>query len=67
VPGAVGYRIRWRPADRSDWTAFRDVGGDQVIETLKGVIVDDHFVGVSALSKDGAESLVTFAGLQPRQ
>jgi hypothetical protein len=66
VPGAAGYRIRWRPADRSDWTKSRDVGADKVSETLKGIIVDDHFVGVSALSKDGAESLVTFAGLPPR-
>lgn len=66
VPGAAGYRIRWRPADRSDWTASRDVGADKTSETLKGVIVDDHFVGVSALSQDGAESLVTFAGLPPR-
>jgi Peptidase family M28 len=66
VPGAAGYRIRWRPADRSDWTASRDVGAEKTSETLKGVIVDDHFVGVSALSKDGAESLVTFAGLPPR-
>ena len=67
VPGASGYRIRWRPTDRSDWTSSRDVGADKTSETLKGVIVDDHFVGVSALSKDGAESLVTFAGLPPRQ
>jgi Peptidase family M28 len=66
VPGATGYRIRWRPADRSDWTASRDVGADKTSETLKGVVVDDHFVGVSALSGDGAESLVTFAGLPPR-
>jgi len=35
-------------------------------ETLKGIIVDDHFVGVSALSANGAESLVTFGGLTPR-
>jgi Peptidase family M28 len=66
VPGAAGYRIRWRPADRSDWTQSRDVAPDKTSETLKGVIVDDHFVGVSALSEDGAESLVTFAGLPPR-
>jgi Peptidase family M28 len=66
VRGAAGYRIRWRAADRSDWTSSRDVAADKITETLNGVIVDDHFVGVSALSKDGAESLVTFAGLPPR-
>ena len=30
---------------------------------LPGVIVDDHFFGVSAVSADGAESIVTFGGL----
>ena len=66
VPGATGYRIRWRPADRSDWNASRDVAAGKTSETLEGIIVDDNFVGVSALSKAGGESLVTFAGLPPR-
>ncbi len=63
VPGAAGYRIRWRRADRTNWELSRDVPGTATSEVLKGLIVDDHFVGVSALSKDGAESLVTFGGL----
>ena len=62
VPGASAYRIRWRQADRTEWEQSRDVSG-ATETTLKGVIVDDTFAGVSALSKDGAESLVTFAGL----
>ena len=62
VPGASAYRIRWRQADRMMWENSRDVSG-ATETTLKGVIVDDTFAGVSALSKDGAESLVTFAGL----
>jgi hypothetical protein len=63
VPGASGYRIRWRRADRTDWEQSRDMPASDTQATLKGVIVDDTFAGVSALSKDGAESLVTFAGL----
>jgi hypothetical protein len=63
VPGASGYRIRWRRADRADWEQSREVPASDTQATLKGVIVDDTFAGVSALSKDGAESLVTFAGL----
>ncbi len=63
VAGAAGYRIRWRRADRPDWEQSRDVAASETQATLKGVIVDDTFAGVSALSKDGAESLVTFAGL----
>jgi hypothetical protein len=60
VPGAAGYRIHWRRADAQDWTKHVDVQGTETV--LKGVIVDDHFVGVSALAADGSESLVTFGG-----
>jgi len=64
VPGAAGYRLRWRRADRTTWEQSRDVSGTS--EVLRGIIVDDTFVGVSALSGTGAESLVTFGGLAPR-
>lgn len=60
VPGAAGYRVHWRRADAQDWAQHVDVQGTETV--LKGVIVDDHFVGVSALAADGAESLVTFGG-----
>ena len=63
VPGATGYRIRWRRADRTGWEKSRDVAATAASEVLKGIIVDDTFVGVSALSATGAESLVTFGGL----
>ena len=63
VPGATGYRIRWRRADQATWEKSKDVAASATETTLPGVIVDDTFAGVSALSKDGAESLVTFAGL----
>ncbi len=64
VANAVGYRIRWRRNDAQDWTNSRDVTGAEAM--LKGVIVDDHFVAVSALSASGAESVPTFAGRAPR-
>ena len=54
-----------RRADAQDWTVVRDVQGTETV--LEGVIVDDHFVGVSALSAKGAESTITFAGLPPRR
>lgn len=60
VSGAARYRIHWRRTDAQDWTDQRDVTGTEAM--LEGVVVDDNFVGVSALSEDGAESLVTFAG-----
>lgn len=59
-PGAVAYRVRWRRNDTADWTGQRDVAGTTTV--LAQTPVDDMFVGVSALSADGAESLVTFAG-----
>jgi len=58
VPGAAKYRIHWRRADAQDWTSQRDVTGTEA--SLKGVVVDDSFVGVSAIGADGSESLVTF-------
>ncbi len=67
VAGAAGYRIYTRPADSSDWTPAMRVGPDATSATIKGLIVDDNFVGVSALGGDGTEgapeSIITFAGL----
>lgn len=66
--GASGYRIYWRKADQPDWQEKVDVAGASVSEaTLKGVIVDDHFVGVAALDAEGGESTITFAGLPSGQ
>ena len=67
APGAAGYRIRWRQADKGDWTDSRDVAADATTVKLDGVNIDHHFFGVSALSASGQESLVTFAGPTPRR
>lgn len=65
VPGAARYRVRWRRNDSQGWTDVRDVTGTQTV--LVQVPVDDTFVGVSALSTDGAESLVSFGGRERRR
>jgi hypothetical protein len=66
VPGAVAYRVLWRRADAQDWIDSRVVTG--ATETvLKDIVVDDHFIGVAAVGRDGAESLVTFGGMAPRK
>lgn len=67
VPGAAGYRVRWRPADQREWADRRDVPAGTTQLTLPGVIVDDTFVGVSSLSSNGAESLVTFGSAPVRR
>ena len=65
VPGAAGYRVRWRRNDAQDWAETRDVTGTQTL--LVQVPVDDNFVGVSSLSANGAESLVSFGGRERRR
>ena len=69
VKDAAAYRVYWRRADRNDWTDSQLVPADSATagRTLPGVIIDDHFFGVSALSADGSESIVTFGGLPPAQ
>ena len=66
VAGAKAYRVSWRRADAQDWTDSRVVT-DATETVLKDVVVDDHFIGVAAISPDGAESLVTFGGMAPRR
>ena len=67
VAGAAGYRVRWRQADGPDWTSSRDVPASATMLKLDGVNIDHDFFGVAALSADGAESIVTFAGPAPRK
>ncbi len=67
VAGAAGYRIRWRRADKNDWTDSRDLLADAVSAKLDGINIDHHFFGVASLAKGGEESVVTFAGPEPRR
>lgn len=64
VPGAARYKVYWRRADARDWEQSAETTDTKL--TLQGVIVDDHFAGVAAISENGAESAITFAGLPPR-
>jgi hypothetical protein len=66
VPGASGYRVHLRRNDTQDWTDHRDLPAGATETLLKNVIVDDVFVGVSALSPSGADSIVTFGERAPR-
>ena len=66
VDGATSYRIHWRRTDAPDWQKSVDVAASATSTVLKDISVDDHFVGVGAIGADGAESVVTFAGPEPR-
>lgn len=61
VPGAAGYRVWWRPTTAAQWTHSR-WAGDATEMTLPGVVIDDYFFGVSAVSDDGYESPLVFPG-----
>lgn len=65
VPGAAGYRVWWRDTTDPHWTHHRSLpaaAGDTQSATLRNLVIDDWFFGVSALSADGHESPVVFPG-----
>ncbi|PXX29842.1 peptidase M28-like protein [Arenibacter sp. ARW7G5Y1] len=59
VPGANGYKIYWRDTTSPTWDHSRLVG-DVSGYTLEGVVLDNFLFGVSAIGKDGFESVVAF-------
>jgi len=61
VEGAAGYRVWWRDTLSPQWQHSRWVG-DATKITLKDIVVDDAFFGVSAVSADGFASPIVFAG-----
>ena len=61
VPGAAGYRVWWRSTTSPQWTHSRSAGTATEL-VLPGVVIDDWFFGVSAISDDGYESPVVFPG-----
>ena len=59
-PGAASYRVHWRETTAPRWQHAKDTTA--TAETLKNVVIDDWFFGVSAISADGYESPVVFPG-----
>ncbi|PKA99935.1 peptidase M28-like protein [Flavobacteriaceae bacterium MAR_2009_75] len=59
VTGASGYKIYWRDTTSPTWDYSRFVG-DVTEHTLKGIVLDNFFFGVSAVGKNGFESPVVF-------
>ena len=62
VPGAAGYRVWWRDTTAPQWEKSRWVGGGATSVTIQRLVVDDVFVGVSAVSADGYASPIVFPG-----
>ena len=61
TPGAAGYRVWWRDTTAPQWQHSRYVA-NATTATLKNVVVDDMFFGVSAVSADGNASPIVFPG-----
>ena len=59
VTGAKGYKIYWRDTTSPTWDHSRFVG-DITEHTLKGIVLDNFFFGVSTVGKNGFESPVVF-------
>ena len=58
-PNIKGYKIYWRDTTSPTWDYSRFVGNvDNFV--LDGIVIDNFFFGVSAVSKDGFESPVVF-------
>ena len=62
TPGAAGHRVWWRVTTDPTWRLNRWVPGPAATTTLKDVVIDDYFFGVSSVSVDGWESPVVFPG-----
>ena len=61
VRGAANYRVWWRDTTEPRWRHFREAGSALSIK-LDGVVIDDWFFGVQAVSSDGYASPVVFPG-----
>ncbi|ODS63275.1 MAG: peptidase M28 [Arenimonas sp. SCN 70-307] len=61
APNLAGYKVYWRLTTEPQWTHSRWVGDVEAF-TLRNVVIDNYFFGVSAVAKDGTESPVVFPG-----
>ncbi|MGA0987781.1 MAG: M28 family metallopeptidase [Flavobacteriaceae bacterium] len=59
VEGANGYKVHWRETTLPQWSHSRQLEGVTEHE-LDGVVNDKFYFGVSAVTKDGHESLNLF-------
>lgn len=61
TPDVAGHRVWWRGTTDPTWRFSRWVP-EGATTTLKDVVIDDFFFGVSAVGVDGWESPVVFPG-----
>ncbi|MEO9481864.1 MAG: M28 family metallopeptidase [Ekhidna sp.] len=56
----AGYKVYFRETTSPTWDMAYEVDKDQTEFTLKGIVIDNYFFGVSAVGMDGNESMVVF-------
>lgn len=61
--GAARYVVWWRDTTAPTWQYSQSVSGAEMSVTLKGVVIDDWFFGVQAISAEGYASPIQFAGV----
>jgi Zn-dependent M28 family amino/carboxypeptidase len=59
VAGAAGYKVYWRETTSPTWDRWLWVA-DATEATMTGLVVDNYFFGVAAVSVEGDESPVVF-------
>ena len=59
VPGATGYKIYWRDTTSPTWDNSVELG-DITEYIIEGIVFDNYLFGVSAVGKNGHESVVVF-------
>ena len=57
-----GYKVYFRETTSPTWDSYRFVEAGKTEHVLEGIVIDNYFFGVSAIDKDGNESLVVFPG-----
>ncbi|MCL6217296.1 M28 family metallopeptidase [Zunongwangia pacifica] len=60
VKDAAGYKIYWRDTTAPQWQHSRFIDKNLTEFTLDGIVIDNFFFGVSAVGKNGHESVVVF-------
>ncbi|WP_405277760.1 M28 family peptidase [Gaopeijia maritima] len=65
-PDLLGYRVYWRDTTAPQWEHSRFVG-DVTEFTLENLVIDNYLFGVSAVSRTGTESVVSFPIAQLRR
>jgi Zn-dependent M28 family amino/carboxypeptidase len=55
----LGYKIYWRETTAAQWKYSKYVGNVDAF-TLENIVIDNYLFGVSAVGKDGNESVISF-------